>query len=203
MESVSDGKDERSGDDALVERLLVIACQAGDEGAFAELVGRYAPRLAYYVRKVLGAAEDPDDVLQEVWTDVFRTIGRLRSPASFRPWLYSIARARAFDEVRRERRAPAHEAGGALEDAAAGPEPDFTEEDAARIHAALDEISPEHREVLVLRFLEDMSGEEIAAAIGCAPGTVRSRLHYAKVALRRALERKERSWRNGTSERSC
>ena len=58
-----------------------------------------------------------------------------------------------------------------------------------RIHAALDELAPEHREVLVLRYVEDMTYEEIARVVGCEVGTVRSRLHYAKRALRGVLER--------------
>jgi RNA polymerase sigma-70 factor (ECF subfamily) len=66
---------------------------------------------------------------------------------------------------------------------------DFSAEDAARVHRALDELEPEHREALVLRFLEEMSYEDMARVTGCPLGTVRSRLHYAKRALRRALER--------------
>ena len=58
---------------------------------------------------------------------------------------------------------------------------------AARIHAALEWLAPEHREVLVLRFLEDMSYEDVARVTGCALGTVKSRLYHAKRALRRAL----------------
>ena len=63
-----------------------------------------------------------------------------------------------------------------------------TAEDVARVHAALDQLVPEHREVVVLRYIEDMSYEEIAGVAGCPLGTVRSRLHHAKRALRRALE---------------
>ena len=66
---------------------------------------------------------------------------------------------------------------------------EFTSEDAEHIHAALDTLAPEHRDVLLLRFIEDMSYDEIARATGCALGTVRSRIRYAKRALRRALER--------------
>jgi RNA polymerase sigma-70 factor (ECF subfamily) len=58
-----------------------------------------------------------------------------------------------------------------------------------RIHAALDELPPEQREVLVLRFLEEMSYEEIARVVGCQLGTVRSRIFYGKRALRQVLER--------------
>ena len=60
-------------------------------------------------------------------------------------------------------------------------EPKFSPEDAARIHAALDRLEPMHREVLVLRFLEELSYEEIGQVVDCPVGTVRSRIHYAKV----------------------
>jgi RNA polymerase sigma-70 factor (ECF subfamily) len=66
---------------------------------------------------------------------------------------------------------------------------EFTAEDAGRVHAALDRLAPEHREVLVLRFLEGMSYQTIARVTGERLGTVRSRLHYAKRALRDLLER--------------
>jgi RNA polymerase sigma-70 factor (ECF subfamily) len=72
--------------------------------------------------------------------------------------------------------------------AANGTADEFTAEDAARVHAALDTLAPEHREVVVLRFIEDMSYDEIAKVAGCPVGTVRSRLHHAKRALRRVLE---------------
>jgi RNA polymerase sigma-70 factor (ECF subfamily) len=64
----------------------------------------------------------------------------------------------------------------------------FAEEDARRVHAALDKLSAGHREVLLLRFIEDLSYEEIAQVTGCHIGTVRSRIHYAKRLLRREME---------------
>lgn len=63
------------------------------------------------------------------------------------------------------------------------PEPTFTAEDAAAIHAGLDKLSPPHREALTLFFLQDLSIEEIASVLGIPPGTVKSRLHHAKKAL--------------------
>jgi RNA polymerase sigma-70 factor, ECF subfamily len=62
------------------------------------------------------------------------------------------------------------------------------EVNAAWIHAALNQLAPEHCEVLLLRFMHDMSYEDIASVTGCQVGTVRSRIHYAKCALRRALK---------------
>ena len=66
-------------------------------------------------------------------------------------------------------------------------EPSFAEEDAAAIHRALSEIGVKHREVLVLHFLEDLSMAEIATVVGCSEGTVKSRIHYAKRAMKEIL----------------
>src|SRR5205807_2650388 len=97
-----------------------------------------------------------------------------------------LARDRAFREGRRRRpHRPLEEFDVA--DAAGGVE-EFSAEDAARIHRGLDALIPEHREVLVLRFIEGMAYEQIAGVVGCQLGTVRSRLHYAKRALRRIIE---------------
>jgi RNA polymerase sigma-70 factor (ECF subfamily) len=169
----------------LYERVLILRCQAGDEIAFAELVERYGPRLRYFVRRMLDAGE-ADDVLQEIWLDVFRGLGRLQDAAAFHAWLYRLARDRVLRQLRRKR--PPHQP--LLDaDVAEMTDDDFTAEDAGRIHAALAELPPEQREVLVLRFLEEMSYEDIARVIDAPVGTVRSRLHYAKQALRRILER--------------
>jgi RNA polymerase sigma-70 factor (ECF subfamily) len=69
-----------------------------------------------------------------------------------------------------------------------GEEVSLSPDEAAAVHAALDQLPAEQREVLVLRFLEDLSYEEIARVVGCQLGTVRSRLHYGKQALRKALD---------------
>jgi RNA polymerase sigma-70 factor (ECF subfamily) len=172
----------------LRERILVSRCQAGDESAFEELVSAYGPRLRYYLLKQLGSPDAADDVLQEVWLDVYRGIVRLRRPDAFRAWIYRIAKDRAFRALRRSRvhRRLADEA----EDPAA-PEADddgFSAEDARRVHAALDRLSPSHRDVLLLRFLEDLPYDDIAQITGCPPGTVKSRIHHAKRLLRQAME---------------
>jgi RNA polymerase sigma-70 factor (ECF subfamily) len=174
--------------DRLYETVLVLRCQAGDEAAFAELVERYQARLRYYLRKMLRDVPGAEDALQDVWLSVFRAVWRLADVGAFRAWLYRIARDRALRELRKRRPAyrPIEEADTIDERLDATP---FTTEDVEHIHAALDELAAEHREVLVLRYVEDMSYEEIARVAGCKVGTVRSRLHYAKRALRGALER--------------
>jgi RNA polymerase sigma-70 factor (ECF subfamily) len=161
----------------------------GDETAFAKLVERYGPRLRYYLHKMFGHADGAEDALQDVWFTVFRKVRGLVDPAAFRTWLYRIAQNRAYGELRKRRPSfrPLEEAGMVADPGAE--EPDLLPQDAQRIHAALDELALEHREVLVLRFLEDMTYDDIAAVTGCQIGTVKSRLHYAKQALRRVLER--------------
>jgi RNA polymerase sigma-70 factor (ECF subfamily) len=175
-------------------QLLVLRCQTGSEAAFAELVRRYAPRLRYYLVKLLGRAEDAEDALQDVWTDVYRGISRLEDAGAFTPWAYRIARDRAYRQLRRKRLpcVPLEEADPPDSndaDAAFGPE------DADEINAALERISDEHREVLLLRFIEGMSAEQIGEVIGCPAGTVRSRLYYAKRCLRRELDERCRDER--------
>jgi len=170
--------------DLIYERVLVVRCQAGDEGAFTELVARYDVRLRYFLRKLV--SDRADDVLQEVWLDVFRHLPRLADPQAFRAWVYRIARDRAFGLLRKSQRIEQP-----LGETDVPDEPDdngFDAEDAARIHAALDLLPPEQREVLVLRFVETMSYEAIARVTSQPLGTVRSRLFYAKRALRTILE---------------
>jgi RNA polymerase sigma-70 factor (ECF subfamily) len=174
--------------DRLYERVLVLRCQTGDESAFEELVRLYDRRLRYYVRKMLGADAEMDDTLQDLWLDVFRALPRLNDPTALPAWLYRLARDRVFRQLRG--RSIEYEPVRETEVATTAPEDaGLSPEDVSRVHTALDALSPEHREVLVLRFLEAMSYEDIVAVTGLQIGTVRSRLHYAKLALRRALER--------------
>jgi RNA polymerase sigma-70 factor (ECF subfamily) len=165
----------------------VLRCQTGDGDAFAELVQRYDRRLRYYLRKMLQNTNRLDDVAQEVWLDVFRSLSRLAEPGAFCAWFYRVAHAQVCREFRKRRVLcrPLEEAELTVSN---GEADDFSAEDAAGVHRALDELEPEHREALVLRFLEEMSYEDMARVTGCPLGTVRSRLHYAKRALRRALE---------------
>lgn len=170
----------------LYDRVLVLRCQTGDEDAYRELVGRFGPRLRYYLRKLVGRTDRADDLTQEVWLDVLRQLPNLKDAAAFTTWLYRIAHGKAMLDGRRNGAAPI-----AISDTNSIPEPQeetFSAEDAARIHAALDRLEPVHREVLVLRFVEELSYDEIGQIVDCPLGTVRSRIHYAKAALERILQ---------------
>jgi len=150
--------------------------------ALGELIARYSPGLRAYLRKMTGPAAD--DLLQETWLEVYRKISRLQRPQAFVTWLYRIARDMAYREGRRHRSMPAFEDKAWEDEEDAG----FSPEELAGVRVALDELPFEQREVLVLRFMEDMSYEQIAEVIARPVGTVRSRIYYAKLALRAKLE---------------
>jgi RNA polymerase sigma-70 factor (ECF subfamily) len=173
------------------ERLLILRCQGGDEAALGELIARYSPGVRFFLKKITQNAESADDRLQETWIDVFRKINRLENADAFAAWLYRIARDKAYREVRRSR-LPVADSVEELADAAADEAQSFSPEEAERVRAALDQLPVEQREVLVLRFIEEMSYEHIAEVIGRPVGTVRSRIHYAKGALRAKLETKSK-----------
>jgi RNA polymerase sigma-70 factor (ECF subfamily) len=173
------------------EQILVLRAQRGGAEAFRALVDRYEHPLLYFIRRIVGRRDRALDALQEVWLTVFRRIRGLRCPGAFRVWLYKIAHDKAVDLVRRqyreeERQEEALEVRGE-NSVVANDEPALVE-NAELVHRALEALSLKHREVLTLRFLEDLSLEEIAHVLTCQLGTVKSRLHYAKQALRRKVK---------------
>lgn len=164
----------------------MLRCQAGETSAFEDLVRLMERPLLYYATKLTGNAEMAHDVLQEVWMKVFREIRRLENPGSLRPWLYRIAHGISVDRIRqnisRERTEETHVAGfSESEDVS------FRKDDADAVHEALNKLGAKHREVLVLYFLEEFSLAETAMVVGCSEGTVKSRLHYAKRAMKQIL----------------
>jgi RNA polymerase sigma-70 factor (ECF subfamily) len=162
--------------------------QQGDPEAFRSLVNRYERQLLYYLMRFTQNPEHAADALQEVWVTAFRGLKHLRAPEAFRVWLYQITHDRIVSLVRREARK--EEVLEALKDEPIADEcyEDHRFENAELVHRALGSLSPEHREVLTLRFLEYLSLEEIAETLRCQLGTVKSRLHYAKLAVRKFLE---------------
>jgi RNA polymerase sigma-70 factor (ECF subfamily) len=166
---------------------IALRCQSGEVGAFEDLIAVMERPLLYYAASLTGSQDSGLDVLQDAWLKAFRDIHKLKDTSSLRPWLYAIVRGIAIDRIRqkysRERAEQAQ-----LDDFREADEPSFAEEDAAAVHQALGEIGVRHREVLVLHFLKDLSITEIAAIVGCSEGTVKSRLHYAKLAMKVILK---------------
>jgi RNA polymerase sigma-70 factor, ECF subfamily len=167
--------------DRLYEKVLVLRAQLEDAAAFAELVERYHARLLFYLARLLGETHRAEDVLQEVWLDAWRALPRLADAGAWRAWLYRIARDRASRELRKRRLSlePIEE----LLIAAPAAE-ELSAEELALVRAAIDKLPAEQREAVLLKYVEEMTYEEIAAVAGCQLGTVRSRLFYAKQTLK-------------------
>lgn len=172
--------------------LQVLRCQTGDAAAFAELHRQFAGRTIRYLRGIVGDTM-ADDVQQEVWLTVFRRIAEVVNPDGFRTWLYRVTRHRAIDALRRERRR-SELVEEDTEDVDAIAQPGIGaggDADPPVVEQLLVGLTPPHREVLVLRYWEDLSYGEIAIVTGCSLGTVRSRLHHAKARMRALLEGSE------------
>jgi RNA polymerase sigma-70 factor (ECF subfamily) len=169
-----------------LDQILILRCQLRDRQAFAELIDRYQRPLRYFIARLIGKADLADEVSQETWLTVLSKIHTLRSAATFRVWLYRIARNEVYQELRRRKVTIE------LDENLAAPDDPVDEigsyEDAAQLHRCLEKLKPLHKEVLLLRFLEDMSYEQIADVLDCNLGTVRSRIFHAKLALKKELE---------------
>lgn len=173
----------------LHERVLVLRAQIGDRAAFHELVELYQERLTYYVQRLVQDWHQSRDLLQQVWLDVFRKLGKLQSPNAFRVWLYRVAHDQVVTYFRRQRVGfdAREQLSLNVSETESGNELDLLE-NAELVHFALNKLSIVHREIMTLRFLEEMDVKEIARVMECSEGTAKSRLYYAKAAMRQIIE---------------
>ena len=173
--------------DRLVEQIIILRCQTGDKDAFSELIERYQAPLRYFISRLSANNEMTEDIFQETWLTVIRSICSLKRTEAFPTWLYRIARNKVYQQLRRKKKL------SELNENIAVPNDTedevFSAEDAAKIHRSLKILQAEHREVLMLRFLEQMSYHEIAQVINRGLGTVKSRIYYAKRALKKEMEK--------------
>ena len=178
--------------------LLVLRCQSGDELAFGRLFEWFGARTLAHLRRLVG--DDGEDVQQEVWLTVYRTLRTLHNPRAFRTWLFQTTRRRAIDFLRAKRRDQELREEAVREmPTSTWPEDRLSTLDESSMAGAVEALVPIHREVLLLRFQEGMSYGEIAIIAGCSIGTVRSRLHNAKRLLQDAMERPNHRLTRGES----
>src|SRR5262249_10175617 len=137
--------------DRIYRSLLVLRCQAGDHAAFEEVVGLYQFGLRYFLQKMVGENQGADDLLQDVWLDVFRGVSKLIDPATFPTWLYQIARHRALHTLHKQRQ-PVQSLEGIDPPDKSEAKLHFRAEEAEQVHAALGQLKADQREVLLLRF---------------------------------------------------
>ena len=167
---------------------IVHRCQNGERAAFGELFEVYQPRLKYYVRRLDSGGSNIDDILQDIWLTVFKKIYQLKDTQTFAVWLYRIARNKVYDGFRcKERLVRLPEEAEFL--VSGSDELVFNTDDTEKLHRALNRLKPDHREVLTLCFIGQMSYQSIADVVGCSIGTIRSRIFYAKQSLREEMER--------------
>lgn len=182
---------------------LVRLARRGDRDAFRELVERYQRRV---LAVVIGMLHDRDaalEVTQETFIKAYRSIGNFKGDASFYTWIYRIAVNLSIDFQRREWRKPLFDGGrGAsdthheevlerITDEHPRGDPFESAKDAElrdRVRQAIDELTPDHKAVILLRELEGLSYEEISRVMQCSKGTVMSRLHYARKKLQARLK---------------
>lgn len=175
----------------MVEEQCVAQARGGDASAFEELVRMYeAPVYRLALRMCGGRAEDAQEVAQEAFLAAWRGLPRFRGQCRFSSWLYKLTANAAVDHLRREKRRPA---AVPLENAGEPADPHTPQEELERqelhraVQQALDRLTPEHREVLLLRQMQGLSYQEIGAALSLEEGTVKSRLSRAKRQLRTIL----------------
>jgi RNA polymerase sigma factor (sigma-70 family) len=177
------------------DEALIAAVARGDLEAFGHLFERHEPALRRYLGRLGFGPSDADDLVQATFLELLRAAQRFDPRHAPTPWLYGIARMMARRQRRSLQRAAARFTEWTrlmLRDRAPTPAA-VVEGDAAerRLAAALERLSPKKREVFVLVTLEGMSGEAAAAVLGVPVNTVWTRLHHARIELRRALEESE------------
>ena len=184
-----------SGDD----HRLIKDCLEGRTEAFGELVRRYQDRLYNTVFRLLDNAEDARDVVQDAFLNAYQSLDTFKGDSLFFTWLYRIAVNTAFSLKRKQRATLSiyrggEEGGHEPHDPSLESRPEHaleTADEERRIQNALNRLSPEHRVVLIMKDMEGQKYEVMAEVLGVPIGTIRSRLHRARMELREILLKAE------------
>jgi RNA polymerase sigma-70 factor (ECF subfamily) len=175
---------------AEIEQLPVSEARAGDAAAWDALFRRYQLPLYVYIFELVRDEQTSLDIVQETLINAARHIGSLRENAKFGSWLFGIAHQKCIQRWRKQAREEmlCEEFSHTPDELGTGPdELLIRQEQEAEFMNLLNQLSPPQRSALLLHFVEDFSLEEIAGITGISIGTVKSRLHYAKKALRKLL----------------
>ncbi len=176
------------------QQLPVSEARAGEPEAWAALLARYRLPLYAYVFELVHQEQASLDIVQETFINAARHIQSLREDAKFGSWLFNIAHQKCVQYWRKQRREeiPVDPQDEVFPDAAPGPrEWLIRQEQEEAFMKMLDRLPPPQRAVVLLHFIEDFSLEEIGGITGTSIGTVKSRLHYARKALRELIEDNE------------
>lgn len=183
---------------------LVREARHGDKDAFKELVERYQRKIMAISIGMVHNPEDAMEITQETFVKAYESLDGFKGESSFYTWLYRIAVNRAIDFRRRSRRYPtigledrfgsanSNESYEEVLGEEEGRNDPFQQTQARevgdRVAEAIDELTPDHKAVILLREVDGLSYEEISRVMQCSKGTVMSRLHYARKKLQKRLQ---------------
>jgi RNA polymerase sigma-70 factor (ECF subfamily) len=183
------------------DMVIVHQVQAGEVAAFDRLILKYRERVFGLIYNMTSNREDAADLTQDAFIKAFQSINRFGGQSSFFTWLYRIAINSTLSHLRKTRlrsffsletidaEAPvSRELIAALTDKTGADRDTFVHELQEKLNEAMQKLSINHRTVVTLFEIDGLSHQEIAEAMNCSVGTVRSRLHYAKQLLQSELE---------------
>lgn len=173
------------------ERALVRRASRGDAEAFRVLVETYQTQVYRLALRICGES-GAEDAAQEAFLSAWRALPRFRGECQFSTWLYRLTANAAVDYLRREKKQRTDGDIAELDPMDDSPTPQERAEQSdtrQRVQAALAQLTREHREILLLRYMQELDYGEIAAALGISEGTVKSRISRAKGRLREILAR--------------
>jgi len=183
------------------DRKLIAECLKGRTAAYGELVRRYQDRLFNTVLRLVDNSDDALDVVQEAFLSAYQSLETFKGDAQFFTWMYRIAMNAAIS-LKRKRRVVLSIESGSKGDLSIDPVDESTfnqpgeslekQEEEAQLQQALQRLSPDHRAVLILKDIEGEKYETIAEIMEIPIGTVRSRLHRARMELRDLMQKNEK-----------
>lgn len=187
MQTASETSQDRAWHAATVARVL-----GGDTEAYAELVARHRSRLLRYAMRMLCDADEADDVTQETFVRAYRSLGTCEDPSRFSGWIFAILanRCRTAGARRAKREAVFVQTAAEVDEWADVTDGRSTEVELScneRVEDALARLNSAHREAFLLKYVEDMSYEEIAALTGAGVSALKMRVSRAREFLRSAL----------------
>jgi RNA polymerase sigma-70 factor (ECF subfamily) len=171
-------------DDQMDDLAAIKKCRAHDWEAFRYLVEKYQARTIGHALAIVGNREDALDAVQEAFIDAFQALDKFDPGRQFYPWFYTILRNRCFKLLANRRRL---EVSGLDQLEILAPTGERSSEELLGLEQALLKLTPEERELITLKHLEGLSYQDLAERLGIAPGTVMSRLYYARQRLKEYL----------------